>query len=470
MLKVLLSGSLLLGAVASETPAAESSHLPPTGLRLASRSQLRRLPNAEMPYSGARLPLRVDLSESMPRPGYQGKQNSCAAWASAYAVKTYQEKIEGHYSLFLRNGQMDPHKIFSPAFVYNQIPKKKNGDTGISLFDALNLLRDRGAVTLADMPYNMDDYRRQPTKEQLRKASVYRIASFSQLKVRNLQEQQASFKAQLQAGYPIMVAANVDQSLDRLRPGMIWQHSAGRPMGPHALVLVGYDDGRNAYKLMNSWGPGWSDHGFGWVDYKQLSSVLLEAYTAKDAPNKGSGRMAYLPERHGSHPVNPATAGTDPDDFNSPDQDHPGQDDREHTGEAKYHNHPNGVIEQAEENTLELRVEPLTLQRQRIEAGFLILEGQAQLNEEQTGIQAQVLVRLYQDAAGTQALKTADLTYSLPDGSAVAVSKVQSGNQPRLNWQARIPLKLLPKGGFWLKPVLYVDRFGIASGNLVKHK
>ena len=50
----------------------------------------------------------------------------------------------------------------------------------------------------------------------------------------------------------------------KLQPGTAWK-TAGKPLGGHAMVVVGYDDDQNAFRLMNSWGQEWCEGGFGWV-------------------------------------------------------------------------------------------------------------------------------------------------------------------------------------------------------------
>ena len=54
---------------------------------------------SQLPY-----PLAVDLSHNMPPAGHQGGQNSCVGWSVAYAVKSYQEKIEENHSYFTAGG------------------------------------------------------------------------------------------------------------------------------------------------------------------------------------------------------------------------------------------------------------------------------------------------------------------------------------------------------------------------------
>ena len=35
----------------------------------------------------------------------------------------------------------------------------------------------------------------------------------------------------------------------------------------HAILLVGWDDSRGAWRLKNSWGTGWGENGFMWIEY-----------------------------------------------------------------------------------------------------------------------------------------------------------------------------------------------------------
>lgn len=119
------------------------------------------------------------------------------------------------------------------------------------------------------------------------------------------------------------------------------------------------------------------------------------------------------------------------------------------------------IIMQSEEHV----IEPISLTQQRIEKGELVFSGQAETLGE--GRQAQILVRLYRDAAGSKPLIISDKAFTLPDGSAVAISPVQTLTNSSLSWEARIPLKLLPAGKVWAQPVLYLDQFGVDSGQRV---
>jgi hypothetical protein len=51
------------------------------------------------------------------------------------------------------------------------------------------------------------------------------------------------------------------------------------------MVVVGYNDDLGAFKLINSWGTGWSSSGFGWLSYSYFPQVVREGFVAKDATN-----------------------------------------------------------------------------------------------------------------------------------------------------------------------------------------
>lgn len=455
MFKSLLSLSLLgwLGFAEPELP-------PATGLRLLAPEELRAIPLAELPYAGFSLPERVDLSPHMPPPGHQGNQNACVAWVSAYAVKSYQEKLEQRHQL-VQQGQPQWQHIFSPAFSYNQINQGRDG--GATLVDALNLLSAQGALPWAEMPYDPDNYTRQPSAAQRGQARHYRIAYWRQVNVADPQE----LKAQLHAGYPVMVGALIDEGLWQLNKRQRWHRPQGKALGGHALVLVGYDDRQQAFKVMNSWGTDWADGGFGWIDYRHFRRVAREGYVAKDAVNlparaqrqlhkpaaeafkKEAGVASEAPAAELSAQPRPA--------------DRPAQKPAEPADERE-----SDSLRPVPEPLQEESAESLTLAA-RTRDQSLSFSGQFQAAVSD-GYQARVVVQLFADAAGQQAIPIQQGRWQLPDGQGVAVSKLQPVNGQAQVWQAELPLALLPEGmqTLWVQPVLYLDGFGVQRGARIR--
>lgn len=249
-----------------------------TGLKFASDEQLRGVPLASRPYSGDRMPTSADLSGRFPPVGFQGRQNSCVGWATAYALKSFQECLEENHPPCDGSGNINADAVFSPAFIYNQI--NNGADGGCSFVDALNLLSQTGAATLRQVPYNDTDFRTRPGADVIAAAARYRIDTWRRVNVVDISE----VKAQIVANMPVLIGAVVDEGFMAKRGTDIWR-VAGEPKGGHAMVVVGYDDGRRAFKLLNSWGRQWGDNGYGWIDYDLFPRVVHEGFVAKDALN-----------------------------------------------------------------------------------------------------------------------------------------------------------------------------------------
>jgi Papain family cysteine protease len=243
-----------------------------TGLIFSTQEELEGIPLASLPYSGKELAKFVDLSGKLPTPGNQGKQSSCVAWATGYALKAYQEKIE-----------TNQFYNFSPSFIYNQINHGRDG--GSDIIEALNLLSQQGVCTKDVMPYNENDYLTKPNDFQNNKAKKYKIDYWRRVNIRDIKE----VKAQINAGYPIVFGAVVDEGFTKFKKNdsskSIWRKPLGKTMGGHAMLAIGYDDDKRAFKIINSWGTEWGEDGYGWIDYTYFSKIVALGFVAKDAIN-----------------------------------------------------------------------------------------------------------------------------------------------------------------------------------------
>ncbi len=225
------------------------------------------------------LPSSVDLSPSMPTPGNQGSQGSCVGWATAYALKSYQEKVEMGWSL---NSE---YTLFSPAYIYNQINGGRDGGSLPS--DALQLMIDKGAATLAMMPYSDRDFTTQPTS-----AINEHAANFKALAYRKVSGT-SQIKAALANRNAVTVGIKCYSSINNVNgsdPVYDPNPNYETDQGGHAVTIAGYDDGRygGAFKIINSWGINWGDNGYFWLPYDKVSDVMLVSYVLTDQQNGDS--------------------------------------------------------------------------------------------------------------------------------------------------------------------------------------
>ena len=211
------------------------------------------------------VPRSIDLSGNFPEPGSQGRQGSCVGWAVSY-VKSYQERIEEGWD-FRRA------TTFSPAWIYNQI--NRGVDEGSHPIDAMNLVVDRGAATLATMPYNDRDYLSQPSPEAIAEAEQFRALEVAS--VRSID----TWKAALAHRVPFVIGIPVYPSLQLLSgANAVYNDLSGVSQGGHAVVVVGFDDDKfgGSFKVLNSWGQGWGDDGFFHLPYDVLRHSKMQEY------------------------------------------------------------------------------------------------------------------------------------------------------------------------------------------------
>jgi hypothetical protein len=249
------------------------------------------------------LPPRKDLSAEMPFAGDQGCQGSCAGWATAYGLKSYQEKQEHHWAY-------NESTLFSPSFVYNfvklnRMPPAIECSTGMTFREAFNVMLDRGAVPLSDMPYVKENCNGclapNPSGDPnlMKKALNFRLASWERLALSNPDE----VKYYLTLGMPVVVGMVLDQSFvdegynaGRLGTKFIWDpHPLSASIGYHAMVCVGYDESLKEFKVLNSWSRSWGTDGYMYVPYNKFYQFLREAYIAYDALSPGLNTPALKP-------------------------------------------------------------------------------------------------------------------------------------------------------------------------------
>lgn len=225
----------------------------------------------------AYLPEEVDLSSRFPTPGDQGQQSSCTAWATGYAMRSYYEGRRRNWKF------SSPREIISPAYIYNRL-HNFSGDcnAGTAISDALDLLKSDGAPPLSAYPYAENDCARPASRDQIRLGAQFRINGWSAVDNQRLDDA----KGQLARGHPVVFGMEVSDSFENLQGSGTYDDLTSPRTGGHAMVLVGYSERRQAFKVMNSWGTDWGDGGFGWISYRAVRrlSDLMFVMNVADSP------------------------------------------------------------------------------------------------------------------------------------------------------------------------------------------
>jgi C1A family cysteine protease len=232
--------------------------------------QVAAFPRA--PELRALVPPRFDIGVLFPPIAQQGKQGSCVAWSAGYALRSY------YLSKMDRLDISKPQNVPSPAYIYNHANwyRSQSGcmDAGMIVFNALDILK-AGVVSLADMPY--DDIRCSPGPDvaMQTRATKFRINAWQYVDPNSLEQ----IKAQIADGQPVVFGIDVAQSFQKHRgSGVYSRNPREQTIGGHAMVLVGYDDDRRAFRLLNSWGKGWGEEGRAWMAYDTFMRDARDSY------------------------------------------------------------------------------------------------------------------------------------------------------------------------------------------------
>lgn len=421
-----------------------SSHDVPLGMKFENRDKLAGIPLASTPFGGTELPSSFDMSAKMPPVGNQGQQNSCVAWAIAYALKSYQEKVE-----------LGKQIMFSPSYIYNQINNGMNVPTYVT--DALNILSEQGVCPLDDMPYQENDFTSKPSEAARQDAKKFRIDFWRQVNVSDNKE----VKAQLSAGYPVIIGADVSKEFVddgfALKEAYIWKE-AGTASGGHCMLLVGYDDSKSAFKVMNSWGQEWGDHGFSWIDYNLFPNVVKYGFVAKDAFTENPGTPnEYTTDNNTNNNQTEYTNTTDNSDQYQVQNNDPTQFEENIAFES------NDV-----EHNVKNESDP--------DVGFnMKIKGTVDIPAAY-GKKFQIVVHIYSSATNRQVKSLRYPTYADVNGFAAGctpVYDITSKGFRNGTWWIDIPYSSIdmPRGKrtyFYAVPTLFVDNFGIAYGDKIE--
>jgi hypothetical protein len=169
-------------------------------------------------------------------------------------------------------GYFNNLNIFSPEFVYNQIKVSSDCRSGSYVTSALELMKRQGVCRWSAMPYTPADCSKFPSLAQYLDASRYKISGYERV-IRLV----LFIKVELWLGRPVIVAGPVDDNYRTLGPGGILRSRQGF-IGNHCYSIVGYDDSKKAFKIMNSWGTSWGSSGYGWISYSHIQDWFTELY------------------------------------------------------------------------------------------------------------------------------------------------------------------------------------------------
>lgn len=205
------------------------------------------------------LPEFIDLSPDIGNIYDQGSLGSCTSNVSAQLYK-FENK---------NNLNIEPSRLFLYYCQRLRLGTVKS-DSGSTMQEAIKVLKEVGVCREEFWPYDITKFRRRPTKKCYNDARNNKIKERIQIMV-NVTE----FKIALNLGHPIAFGFMVQEKILNLTKenSVLEYDSSGEFVGGHAVLCVGYDDNKQAFKILNSWGKEFGDDGYFWLPYNLLKPL-----------------------------------------------------------------------------------------------------------------------------------------------------------------------------------------------------
>lgn len=236
-----------------------------------------------------------------PPVGDQAAAGTCAAWAASTAITTAANKAAFRLNKAMR---ADPANIASARHIYTQVPDPAYGVNlenkkvcwGTSILEAMNtVVKTKGVGSLAAAPYapigTGTDARDARVNQCAYSVAVANNAAWSVDKakfkidgVRLVPLSLASIKSELRVGNALAFGAKLNTAFFNAGQKNIvltasdFKKSAASDnahAGGHAMTIVGFDDNLKAFKVQNSWGEGWGEKGYIFIDYDLMLDNTL---------------------------------------------------------------------------------------------------------------------------------------------------------------------------------------------------
>lgn len=229
-------------------------------------------------FTDAALPAKVDLTPHCGPVFDQGNLGSCTANACAGALE-YEENIQN---------KNDAAVQLSRLFLYyneRALEGDIDQDAGGEIRDVIKVAAQFGAPLESIWPYNDDgvQFAVKPSLEAYQEALKHKA-----LKYEAVPQTMQAFKHVLAVyNRPIVIGITVYESFEAdetMASGLVPMPNTllEQCMGGHAVLVIGYDDAKQAFLVRNSWGnvyppawPGSSETGSFWLPYQFMMNTQL---------------------------------------------------------------------------------------------------------------------------------------------------------------------------------------------------
>ena len=177
----------------------------------------------------------------------QGNSNNC--WAVSAT-----EALEANWAIRHRQRvQLSPQPILDRTH-------QTGGDT---LARAFGVLKQFGTALESKYPYLRAPGKLRPV------ATPYKLANWAFVKQDASKPTVAQLKQAMSQHGPLAVGVQTTSKFQQYKGGVFRETVKSKDANSidHFVLMVGWDDGKGAWKIKNSWGTTWGEKGYMWISY-----------------------------------------------------------------------------------------------------------------------------------------------------------------------------------------------------------
>jgi len=227
-------------------------------------------------------PKQFSLASDLPTIMDQGHTGSCVGWSTAYYC--YSTAIARQRQLTPEQ-RKDPRFLFSPSFIWHPF-NKGDPEQGMGIYQGFDVLSKQGCATLTDMPWDEKHIDTQPDEAMKAHAKRYRARQTVMLFRKGVTGQEANTEKLRnwlwEAKQPFVVGIPVYEEFSFVSHDADFVYKPtdkkGVLRGGHAVCIVGYDEDKHAFQMVNSWSDAWANKGLIWLDEDFLTQNAIEGW------------------------------------------------------------------------------------------------------------------------------------------------------------------------------------------------
>jgi C1A family cysteine protease len=209
----------------------------------------------------------VDLSAKpdMPPVYDQGQLGSCTANAIAAAVDFQNHRQDQKW--------LTPSRLW----IYYQervMEGTVSQDSGAQIRDGMKAVAKLGVCPETDWPYDIATFADKPPSKDYTDAKKDKVLTYE-----SAPQELFGLKSVLASGLPVVFGFTVYESFEGpevAKTGILPMPSPSESVvGGHAVLMVGYDDAHDRFRVRNSWGTSWGQDGYFEMPYQYATNTKL---------------------------------------------------------------------------------------------------------------------------------------------------------------------------------------------------